>query len=64
MKARILKRDEQPGGGEGGEVPMDVDQEAVADEDDAGLQAGRGTRKKNVSHSFIFFRGGTRRHGP
>jgi len=49
MKARVLRRDEQLVGGDGGEVPMDVDQEAVVDEDDAGVQAGRGARKKNVS---------------
>ena len=49
MKARVLRRDEQLGGGDGGEVPMDVDQEAVVDEDDAGIHSGRGTRKKNVS---------------
>ena len=53
MKAKILRRDVQLGGGEGGETPMDVDQEAVADEDDAGIQPGRGVRKKNVS--FFFF---------
>jgi len=48
MKARVLRRDEQLVG-DGGEAPMDVDQEAVADEDDTGVQAGRGSRKKNVS---------------
>ena len=49
MKARVLRRDEQLSGGDGGEVPMDVDQEAVVDEEDAGVQSGRGSRKKNVS---------------
>ena len=48
MKAQVLRRDEQLGGGEGGEIPMDVDQEALADEDDGGVQPGRGVRKKNV----------------
>lgn len=52
MKGQMLRRDEQLGGGEGGEVPMDVDQEVVADEDDAGVQIGRGARKKNVSFSM------------
>ena len=51
MKAQLLRRDEQLGGGDGGEVPMDVDQEVVADEDDAGVHPGRGARKKNVSSS-------------
>ena len=49
MKAKVLRRDGQLGGGEGGEVPMDVDQEVVADDDEAGVQPGRGARKKNVS---------------
>jgi len=49
MKARVLRRDEQLGGGDGGETPMDVDQEVVADEDDAGVHPGRSARKKNVS---------------
>ena len=53
MKARVL-RNEQIGGADGGEVPMDVDQEAVADEEDAGVQSGRGARKKNVSFFFPF----------
>lgn len=48
MKAKILRRDGQLGG-EGGETPMDVDQEVVADEDDTGIQSGRAVRKKNVS---------------
>ena len=48
MKAQLLRRDEQFGGGDGGEGPMDVDQEVVPDEDDAGVHPGRGTRKKNV----------------
>ena len=30
VKAQLLRRDEQLGGGDGGEVPMDVDQEVVA----------------------------------
>ena len=47
-KGKVVKRDEQLGGRDGGEVPMDVDQEVVADEDDAGVQPGRGARK-NVS---------------
>ena len=49
MKAKVLRRDGQLGGGEGGEVPMDVDQEVVADDEEAGVQPGRGARKKNVS---------------
>lgn len=53
MKAKVLRRDAKPGGGEGGETPMDVDQDAVADEDDAGIQTGRGVRKKNVG--LLFF---------
>ncbi|KAF9644509.1 hypothetical protein BDM02DRAFT_938105 [Thelephora ganbajun] len=52
MKAKVLRRDEQLGGGEGGEAPMDVDQEAVADDDDAGIQPGRGARKKNARRSM------------
>ena len=52
MKGQMLRRDEQLGGGEGGEVPMDVDQEVVADEDDTGVQIGRSARKKNVSFSM------------
>ena len=52
MKGQMLRRDEQLGGVEGGEVPMDVDQEVVADEDDAGVQIGRSVRKKNVSFSM------------
>ena len=52
MKGQMLRRDEQLGGGDGGEVPMDVDQEVVADEDDAGVQIGRSARKKNVSFSM------------
>jgi DNA methyltransferase 1-associated protein 1 len=51
MKAKVLRRDGQLGGGESGEVPMDVDQEVVADDDDAGVQPGRSARKKNVSLS-------------
>lgn len=47
----VARRDEQLGGGEGGEIPMDVDQEAVADDDDTGIHAGRGARKKNVGVS-------------
>ena len=43
-----IKRGEQLGGGEGGETPMDVDQETVADDDDAGIHPGRGARKKSV----------------
>ena len=58
MKGQML-RDEQLGGGDGGEVPMDVDQEVVADEDDAGVQIWRGARKKNVS----LFMQKTRRFG-
>ena len=49
MKAKILRRDGQVGG-EGGEVPMEVDQEAVADDDDAEIHSGRGARKKNVGY--------------
>lgn len=48
MKAKILRRDGQLGGGEGGETPMDVDQETLADDDEAGIQPGRSARKKNV----------------
>ena len=48
MKAHLLRRDEQLGGGYGGEGPMDVDQEVMADEDDAEVHPGRGTRRKNV----------------
>lgn len=50
MVAKV-KRDEQLGDGEGGEEPMDVDQEGMADDDDAGMHPGRGARKKNVSGS-------------
>ena len=52
-KGKVMKRDEQLSGGDGGEVPMDVDQEVVADEDDAGVQSGRGARKKNVCFSYV-----------
>ena len=48
MKAKILRRDGQLGGGDGGEAPMDVDQEAFANDDEAGIQPGRGARKKKV----------------
>jgi DNA methyltransferase 1-associated protein 1 len=48
-KAAVRKREEEHGGEEGGEVAMDVDQDAVGDEDDMGIHPGRGTRKKNVS---------------
>jgi len=51
MKAKILRRDGQLGG-DGGETPMDVDQETLADDDEAGIQSGRGTRKKNVGFSM------------
>lgn len=50
LKGR-LQRDEQLASGEGGETPMDVDQEAMVDDDDAGVHPGRGARKKNVSVS-------------
>jgi DNA methyltransferase 1-associated protein 1 len=50
MKGKVvMMRGEQPS--EGGEVPMDVDQEAVADDDDTGIHPGRGARKKNVGVS-------------
>ena len=52
MKAKILRRDGQLGGGDGGETPMDVDQETLADDDEVGIQPGRGTRKKNVGRSM------------
>ena len=53
MKGKVvMMKGEQPGGGEGGEVPMDVDQEAVADDDDAEPNPGRGARKKNVGVCF------------
>ena len=52
MKAKVLRRDGQFGG-EGGETPMDVDQEALADDDDAGIHPGRGARKKNVCLSAL-----------
>ena len=48
-KAAARKREEQHGGEEGGEVAMDVDQDAVGDEDEMGIHPGRGARKKNVS---------------
>lgn len=48
LKGEVLRRDGQFGGGEGGETPMDVDQEALAGDDEAEIQPGRGTRKKNV----------------
>ena len=50
MKAKILRRDGQLGG-DGGETPMDVDQEALADDEEVGIQPGRGARKKNVGSS-------------
>jgi len=52
MKAKILRRDGQLGGGDGGETPMDIDQEPLADDDEAGIQSGRGARKKNVGFSM------------
>ena len=52
MKAKILRRDGQFSGGDGGEAPMDVDQEVLADDDEAGIQSGRGARKKNVGFSM------------
>jgi len=48
LKGELTKRDGQTGGGGNGETPMDVDQEALADDDEAGIQPGRGARKKNV----------------
>ena len=51
MKAKILRRDGQLGG-DGGETPMDVDQETLADDEEAGIQSGRGARKKNVGFSM------------
>lgn len=52
MKAQLMRmRNEQLGGEEGGVTPMDVDQEAVADDDDTGIHPGRGARKKNVGVS-------------
>lgn len=51
MKAKVLRRDGQFG--EGGDTPMDVDQEAVADDDDVGIHPGRGARKKNVCPSAL-----------
>lgn len=50
MKAKVLRRDGQFGEGE--ETPMDVDQEVVADDDDAGIHPGRGARKKNTRRSM------------
>jgi len=50
MKAKVLRKDGQFGGGDGEDVAMDVDQEVVADEDDAGTQS-RSARKKNVRFS-------------
>ena len=50
-KAEIIKKKEQVGGGEGGETPMDVDQETGADDDDMDIHPGRGARKKNVGVS-------------
>ena len=56
MKAKILRRDGQIGGGESGGTPMDVDQETLGDDDEAGAQPGRGARKKNVGSSVQYSR--------
>jgi DNA methyltransferase 1-associated protein 1 len=50
-RVELNKKDGQLGNVEGEEEPMDVDQEAVADDDNAEIHPGRGTRKKNVSLS-------------
>jgi hypothetical protein len=47
-KGTVLRRDGQLGGGDSRETLMDVDEEAVVDNDEAGIQPGRGARKKNV----------------
>lgn len=51
MKAKVLRREEQLGGGENGETPMDVDQEALGDDEETGTHPGRGGRKKTVGSS-------------
>lgn len=51
MKAKVLRREEQLADGENGETPMDVDQEALGDDEEAGTHPGRGARKKSVGSS-------------
>ena len=52
MEARILMRDGKLGGGDGGEASIDVDKEALVDDNEAGIRPGRGARKKNVGSSM------------